>query len=74
MPTLMLGATLVIATSEGHKDPMSVASLIRQHRVTSLVFTVPTLVRHPLVAPALASSHSSNPAPCMLPCTELAMQ
>ena len=41
----MLGATLVIAKSGGHMDPSYIASLINQHQVSSLVFTVPTLVR-----------------------------
>jgi len=45
MPPLMLGGTLVIAKSGGHLNPGYVATLIMQHRVSSMVFTVPTLVR-----------------------------
>ena len=44
MPPLYLGGLLVIAKSGGHMDPGYVATLIRQHRITSMMFTVPTLV------------------------------
>ena len=46
MPTLVAGGTLVIAKPGGHMDADYVASLIAQHQVTSMIFTVPTLVRH----------------------------
>ena len=55
MPTLMLGATLVIAKAGGHMDPSYIAGLIVRHQATSMVFTVPTLVRHPQLLPADAN-------------------
>ena len=44
MPTLVAGGTLVIARPQGHMDPGYVATLIAKHQVTSMIFTVPTLV------------------------------
>ena len=44
MPTLVAGGTLVVAKPGGHMDASYIASLIVQHHVTSMIFTVPTLV------------------------------
>ena len=45
MPPLTLGAKLVIAKPKGHMDPEYMAGLIANHGITTMVFTVPTLVR-----------------------------
>jgi len=45
MPPLFLGAKMVIARPKGHMDPDYMARLIIENDVTSMVFTVPTLVR-----------------------------
>lgn len=45
MPPLFLGATMVIARPKGHMDPDYMARLIIENSVTSMIFTVPTLVR-----------------------------
>jgi hypothetical protein len=44
MPPLTLGAKLVIAKPKGHMDPEYMAGLIANHGITTMVFTVPTLV------------------------------
>jgi non-ribosomal peptide synthetase component F len=44
MPPLTIGAKLLIAKPKGHMDPDYMADLIVAERVTSMVFTVPTLV------------------------------
>lgn len=44
MPPLTLGAKLVIAKPKGHMDPDYMADLIQSAGITSMIFTVPTLV------------------------------
>ena len=44
MPPLTVGGKLVIAKPKGHMDPDYMADLIQSAGITSMVFTVPTLV------------------------------
>ncbi|MEU4804698.1 non-ribosomal peptide synthase/polyketide synthase [Actinosynnema sp. NPDC023587] len=41
---LLVGATLVVARPDGHRDPAYLASVIREHRVTTVHF-VPSMLR-----------------------------
>jgi len=49
MPPLTLGAKLVIAKPKGHMDPDYMVDLIQSAGITSMVFTVPTLVRRQFI-------------------------
>jgi amino acid adenylation domain-containing protein/non-ribosomal peptide synthase protein (TIGR01720 family) len=51
---LMVGATLVVAKPEGHKDPVYLAELIRSAAVTTVHF-VPSMLRAFLQEPTAAS-------------------
>ena len=44
-PPLIAGASLVLAKPEGHLDPAYIVQLMLTHQVTSMICTVPTLVR-----------------------------
>jgi acyl-coenzyme A synthetase/AMP-(fatty) acid ligase/acyl carrier protein len=50
---LMVGATLVVATPEGHRDPAYLAELIQRERVTTVHF-VPSMLRAFLREPSAA--------------------
>ena len=44
MPPFYAGCRLVIAKPKGHLDPDYMASFIVENKITSMMFTVPTLV------------------------------
>lgn len=44
MPPLVVGSKLVIAKPKGHVDPEYMAHLIVDKKISSMGFTVPTLV------------------------------
>lgn len=44
-PTLMVGASLILASPKGHLDPGYIVELVIHHQITEFIFSVPTMVR-----------------------------